>query len=567
MTTAPELKTRSRESGSALIVALATMLVLSVVAASVLMNSTTRYNASYGSVKVWREALYAAEGGADAAFAEIRKPYLSSPQTPFATGWDTTLPLPAPQPNDWSVGYSNSAPAISFGTNNSLSARVTVDKIGSLANSPTTYYYRVRSIGTAQAIGFKRVGMDNALQASAGNRFANGTGPRGDGDSLLRKIDMNFDHFVATYGFGDALPSTPASAANGKGSVSIAGRPQVSRRVEIVAVPVMPIEGAVKTTTGSYSFPYIDSFDSRNGAYPGQSVATNPSSPYYGDARNGNVVDGSATFSGTVYGDVTTNGGNASKANVSGVIDNNVPIAPVPNLVCTPAVYETNPGNVITPPAVQAAPSPAVPADNRQKRTFWYHYTSISSGLTINPAPALDSTGLPSGGKIETSVNIVVDQDITGNVTVKKGVMAKIYFSGNISGKANSYVNNNVDGPGGNGVYLPNYTDQGASASPRYALAGYNASTNTSRADHLWFIGEGASQTINLGSASPSTTYAVWYAPNADFSTSGNPDFVGAAVVKSFSGNGNNTMHFDKELLSSSNPLDYRVASYVEDVR
>ena len=291
-------------------------------------------------------------------------------------------------------------------------------------------------------------------------------------------------------------------------------------------------------------------------------------------------MDGSSTFSGTVYGDVTTNGGSANSGTVTGVIDNNVPVAPISNMAYTPGVYETNPGNTITPPARQVAASPAVPADERQQTVFWYHYSSIS-GLTINPAPALYGTGLPCpspvlpqclpiGGKIETIVNIVCDGDVDG-ITVNKGVLARIYFKANVKGKGNSYDNNNADGiqvlgltP--NPVVVPTYADNGAAASPRYTISSYVASQNVSRAGHLWFYGEAANQSITLDPAGPATLYAGWYAPNADFSTQGNPDFCGAAVVKSFTGNGNNTFHYDLEL-AGSNPLDYRVASYVEDIR
>jgi hypothetical protein len=83
----------------------------------------------------------------------------------------------------------------------------------------------------------------------------------------------------------------------------------------------------------------------------------------------------------------------------------------------------------------------------------------------------------------------------------------------------------------------------------------------------MWFIGEGTTQEITLGSGGPATEYFVWYAPNADFTANGNPDFVGAMVVKSFKGTGNNTMHFDKQLLTAGIPQDYRIASYIEDIR
>lgn len=613
------------QGGSTLVIALCTMLVLSMVAAGVLMNSSVRYNAAYSSVKGWKEALYAAEAGADAAFAEVRKNGLDLTQGFASTAWDTTLPLPAPQPNDWSLGYSNTHPAITFGIKGNLSAKVTVDKFGTLTGNANAPYYRIRSAGTAQVLGLKRVGMDDAMQ-SGGTHFGTGTAARGDGDSLLRKIDYSMDHFISTYGFGDALPSAAATASNGKGSVAVndPNRPQISRRVELVAVPVMPIEGAVKTNGGAYNFPYVDSYNSANGVYPGANCAQNGSgcnAQQFADSRNGNVVDGSSSFNGTVYGDVTTNGGNASKNNVSGVVDNNVPVATVPNWPEPAAALfpaATVAPSSLTPPVQEIAPTGNNPVDSRQQREFYYHYTSLGN-ITINPVPAVDNTGL-NGGIVETTVHIKVDGDVTANtITVGKGVFAKIYFHANVSGKANTYDNNNIEPLAGNGVMLPrtatvtlssssttmtsnnvsfiaadvgkqvrgvgipsgttiaavgNSSTVTLSTTPLYngtqsnvTLGGYTPSSSTSAADHFWMIGEGTNQSITLGSGQPQVNYVVWYAPNATFSVNGNPDFVGAFVVKSMKGGGNNTLHFDKALLTAGKPLDYRVASYVEDVR
>ena len=569
------------ETGSTLVVAICVLTVISVIAAGVLANANARYNVGSKSVKAYKEALYAAEAGGDLAFNEIRKPYVSP--TPavgaFASGWvqnDSSAPPPNPgssTPPAYAMGYSNSGPA--FGTNNNLTAKVTVDKLASLPGNDTVYYYRIRSLGIAQMFGLKRTGMNDALQESSGIHFSSGTAARGNGDSLLRKIDYNFDHFLATYGFGDALPSTAATSSNGKANVAVSdpNHGQVMRRIELVAVPMMPIEGAVKTLGGNYGFPYIDSYNSANGAYPGSDCAklATCSPAQYADSRNGNVVDGGSTFNGTVYGDVTTNGGNADKSHVSGVIDNNVPVAPVSNLPIPSygGTFESQHSDDINAPAVTvAARDASQPTNNQQQTTFWYTYSDLGD-VTINPAPALSgsSPAVPAGGVVETNVNIVVSGDVKGNITVNRGVKLKVYFSGNASGKANSYDNNNVDTAAANKAYVPAYTDNGVGATPRYTLASYNLSTNNSRADHMWFIGEGTNQTITLGSGSPDTEYFVWYAPNADMSVNGNPDFVGALVIKSFTGTGNNTMHFDKQLLNAGIPTDYRIASYIEDIR
>jgi hypothetical protein len=73
-----------------------------------------------------------------------------------------------------------------------------------------------------------------------------------------------------------------------------------------------------------------------------------------------------------------------------------------------------------------------------------------------------------------------------------------------------------------------------------------------------------ATQTINLDP--PSNFYMTIYAPGADVILTGNPDLFGAVVCKSWWGNGNTSFHFDKQLYMAE-ATDYRIASYVEDIR
>jgi hypothetical protein len=47
----------------------------------------------------------------------------------------------------------------------------------------------------------------------------------------------------------------------------------------------------------------------------------------------------------------------------------------------------------------------------------------------------------------------------------------------------------------------------------------------------------------------------------------GNPDVIGAVIAKSFYGNGNTSWHYDRSLDSLGDVTDYRIASYVEDIR
>jgi hypothetical protein len=517
-------KIAQRENGSAILFAVLTLVIVSVIAAGVLYNCTTRYNISSKHVKAWNEALYAAEAGGDVAFAEIRK-MVGSGST-FATtftgdGWSVaSAPTPGP-------AYKKTA--ITLGQNSSQSATVTVDSFTTINSFPC---YRIRSVGTATLFGVRRMGMDDRLlgQADTTAHFANGSATRGSGDSLLRKIDFNYDHYLATYGDGDGNGATLQTVSS----------PQVARRIETIAVPQWSFTGPL-TVTNSFNGPgaagVVDSYDSKNGAYT--FVANNPSSPLYSYSQEGDVSVATSSFSegGPIYGDVTTNGGNVTHANsnISGTIDNSVPftIPPLPK-PAYPSGYVTGSGSSINPPqAIGTTGSPN------------FYVYSGGTNLTIN--------AYKSGGKTyETHVTVVVNGDL-GHVSIDKGVIAQIYFTGNFSGKAGDLTNNNVDGTW-SGVYQAD---------------GITTSTQVSRAGALQLYGvsptDGSYQSINI--APPGNVWATVYAPNANITLTGNPDWYGAIVCHDFSGNGNTGFHYDMEIVNSGIPIDYQLASYIEDIR
>lgn len=509
-----------RKSGSALIVAVLTLVVLALVGGNVLYNCTTRYNVSSKQVKAWKEALYAAEGGSDVAFAEVRKVQStggSFSATFLADGWVASA---APTP-----GPSYVKGPFTFGQNGSLSSTVTVDNFTSTNGFAC---YRIRSAGTATLFGLPRVGMDDRENATT------------RGDSLVRKIDFKYNHFLATYGDGDGNGKTLQTVAN----------PQITRRIETIAVPRWAFTGAL-TALGSFNGPgssgIIDSYDSKNGAYT--FVANNPASPFYSDSRDGNVAVGTSSFNqgGPIYGNLTTNGATVTHTgtNISGTIDNNVPITMPPLVRPDTTGYITGSGSTLTVPAGTTALNPAL-----------YYYSSLGSSFTINGRTV--AAGLPNAGQpAETYITIVVgaagstNGDV-GDITIAKGVNAKIYFTGNINNKARDLVNNNVDKA--TGVYNADGT----------------ASVNYSRAGHLQFYGisptNGTTGTIDIGP--PGDVWASFYAPNHNFNMGGNPDVFGAIVVKNFSGNGNTGFHYDKQLAAIGGiPIDYQLVSYVEDVR
>ncbi|MFN2540821.1 MAG: hypothetical protein ABR514_01445 [Chthoniobacterales bacterium] len=474
---------QANRTGNVLLCTLATILVVSMIGGGILLNCTTRFNVSSNQVRGWKEALQAAEAGGDIAYNEIRKTVLD-PSNAFV-GWTQS-----------GTTYSNSA--VTLGTNNlSTNSVVDVFYYDVFTGNP---WYRVRTKGTAPVRGLRRTGMDDRMI----------TGARGD--SILRKIDFNYDHFISTYG--------PNGDGVGKTLVPVP-RPQVTRRIEQIAGAITPFEAAIKcigTFYGLGDAALIDSYDSRNGPY--YFCATHPTDPFFADSRSGNVEINSAvaTIRGWVYGDVATNGGSIIRSQyITGTIDNNVPFRVEPfYLPKTLPLPQPSPTTVtstvtITPPTAGTAANP----------TF-YLVSALTGNLTVN-----------SFGTQKTYVAIHVTNDVTGSIDIKPQVQLKVFVDGSMDVKGRDIVN-----------------ESGIAANLQYyAISPPN----------------GTPQHININP--PGNFAAVFYAPGADFTINGNPDLTGAVVCKTFYANGNVTWHYDRELGQEGDAVDYRIASYVEDIR
>jgi hypothetical protein len=487
-----------------LLCVLLTILIVSVIGGNVLLNCVTRYNTASTQVRSWKESLDAAEAGGDIAYAEVRKTILDRTNAFTGSGWT------------YSGGvYTNSG--VTFGRDNlSTSSKVDLFYYDSNGNP----WYRIRTKGTSPVNGLRRVTMDDRM----------GIGTRGD--SLLRKIDFNYDHFVATYGpNGDNVGQTLLPVI----------QPQISRRIELIAAPITPFEAAIKangTFYGLGSAAYVDSFRSSTGPYD-PSVVNNPSDPRYGDSRSGNVEINSsvATIMGTIYGNLYTNGGIVTKktTNITGVIDNSVPFSLPPfympntaswNFVSNPSQVSAN--TTINPPAAGSAANPN-----------YYLLSSFSNNgsLTVNPY-------VSNGVTQETYVAIHVTGDIgssTGQgatITIPAHVHLDVYFDGNFGAKAQNIIN--TSGYAGN-------------------LQFYGISPTDPTVQQ--------SITLNSGGSSSAGFSAVFYAPSANFSINGGPDITGAIVCKNFYSNGNVHWHYDRQLDNQGDAVDYRVISYVEDTR
>ncbi|PYK76804.1 MAG: hypothetical protein DMF40_10785 [Verrucomicrobia bacterium] len=474
------------EEGSVLICVLCTILILSLIAGNVLFSCITRYNVASGQVRGWKESLYAAEAGGDVAYAEVRKTVFDP--THAFNGWTSN-----------GTSYNNTNSPITFGRDNlKASAAVDVFQYDSSGNA----WYRIRAKGVAPVLGLTRVTMDDRV--NSGTR----------GDSLLRKIDFQYDHFVAAYG--------PNGDNVGKAIVPVSG-PQIARRIELIAVPVTPFSDTAIRATASFYGPgsagMVDSYNSANGPY--YFAANNPSDPHYSDSHSGSIALGSGIFNlgGDIWGNVSTNGGNVTAGSkIHGTIDNNVPFTIPPyvmpsNLPLPQASPSKINGNVALTPST--AGSAGVPN--------YYVVSSFSGNLTINQV-----------GSAQTYVDIHVTGDITGSIDVKPNVHVKVYFDGNVSVKAQDIVN-----------------ESGVSGNLQFYGISPTDPTVT--------------QSIDI--ASPGNFSATFYAPSADFHINGNPDVTGAIVCKTFYENGNASWHYDRALNSVGERTDYRIASYVEDMR
>jgi hypothetical protein len=381
-------------------------------------------------------------------------------------------------------------------------------------------WYRIRSQGTAPVRGLKRTTMDDRM------------GPNTRGDSLLRKIDFNYDHFIATYG--------PNGDNQSKSQVAV-NAPQMTRRIELVASPMTPFEAAIKaggTFYGLGSAAYVDSFRSTTGPYDAN-VRNNPNDPRYVDARSGTVEINTsvATIMGSIFGDLYTNGGSVTKntTSITGIIDNNVPFTLAPF-----AMPDVSPWNYVpNPTTVSGNTNINPPTSGTAARPNYYLLSSFSASgnLTVNPY-------VSNGVVQETYVAVHVTGDIGSSsgqgatITVPQHVHLQIFFDGNFGAKAQNIIN------------------------------------QTGFAGNLQIYGicptdPNVQQTIDLNSGGSSSAgfSAVFYAPSANLTINGGPDITGAVVCKNFYSNGNVHWHYDRALDNIGEAVDYRVASYVEDTR
>lgn len=499
-------------SGSATLMALFMLGLLSFIGATVLFNVSRRYSGNERA-QGWQEALYAAEMGADIGLANVRWTAVSGSPTAFDTalGWTKTTTAN-------NTVYTYTTPIFNQAGEGTAQtwAVVTVDSpIGDNSTNPPAgltdqsgnQWYRVRSTGHARLGGFMRVSDDTL------------SNPNARGKNALRKYSLRVDRTTGTV----------LSAPEATRTIEQIIKPQGGSGAALIAQTTLTISGGQ----------VIDSYDSSdptkstNGLYdpsPGKrqshgNVFTNGSS-----SKSLTIASGEK-----VYGNAATNGGNFTDPNNTiqspGTINNstnsNLPDIPVPTWVTG-----GNPplNNSVT--TVTSAKTITINSDPTQN---YYKLADINNTLTV----ALGS-GVTTG-----TLNIWLTGGATtsGSITIPKGATVKIYFTGDTFHPRNDTGINNLN-------------------KDPSTFQFYGAGTGT---------GSGPGIDFHVGASATAEFYGTVYAPyrliNLKYDAKA-PNAYG--FYGSFVGNVINAVgpiHYDEAWGGVGAPTDYTRASYVEDPR
>lgn len=221
---------RKQREGSIMLITLALIAVLMLLLGITLRSTSNKYLTTYQWAS-WQEALQGAESGADIAMAEMRKDITAS--APAFAGWSvkTNGNLKAIDSNGYfaansgggggnntkfTLSYltSHSADFVTYSTqltphagegNTNLRITVTVDAPTSLVDPAGRQWLRVRATGTTDLAGGAKVSEEKL-------------------DNRLRKLGLYFDKVLG---------------------LSVAGAPQATRKIELVAKPVTMFAGAL----------------------------------------------------------------------------------------------------------------------------------------------------------------------------------------------------------------------------------------------------------------------------------------------------------------------------------
>ncbi len=418
-----------------MVIVLLMVCVLSVVAGSLLLTTTSRYHTTFQSAS-WQESIVGAEAGIDLAMNELRKRITQGANAAFVTNWTTKNPTGTAYANYGHAFPTSNLPytlSIHAGEgNNAMQARVYVDVPGSNA-TPTAnfaippdsssgtfisqldnpslrdpdgvdrsrWWYRIRSLGTA---------------GLSGQPVAN-----------LQKLDNQLRRFSF---YTDWRTGRPVSS------------PQVSRMVEITAQPMTNFRNALmadKTINLSNMDVLIDSYDSSKGLYSTSNVGT------IGNiATNGQLINAN---NATVNGNAMTNNGTVNGANqVSGQQSSNFyqELTPVTPATLNPAWSSVPDGGTVT-----ADTSYTASTDSTNPTLVRLDGINLPDTATISVnGPASTSTTADGVTATPSYIKIYVQGDITtmgsSQIVFAPNVNAIVYFTGNVNLQGNGIFNDTM---------------------------------------------------------------------------------------------------------------------------
>jgi Tfp pilus assembly protein PilX len=530
------------EHGSTTVIALLTLLILTMVAVGVLRTTVPRYQVAH-QASGWQEARLAADAGIDIALERLNR----------------NVPNPAANGADWSgwklnastaatglmLARSNAAGVTGFtAAGSSLIATPSI-KLDNVDVSPTAGalaatdiqltalytgsgtsasainpWFHIRSMGTASVGGPPRAAIDRM-------------------DTALRRLSLR--------------SMRPTLAASDVLTTSTVPFPNASRIVEVLARPVTPFTRAIETEDtlilGNSAGWQVNSYDSEddnksnNGLYPGDSspkiqsngdIASNKQNPAaspYGPLITANGA--------TVLGNVSTNGGDnpATPAfeNISGA-----------GGITTTRIDSTFVGGLDAPP-VPTVSSYALKPAGYQSGTPFPASGSSSSDIYYRvhtSDPSLGSFAVSGSGR----VTIFIDGDWnigTGAgaaVTIPPGVNATVYVKGNVN-FGNGMVNTNAASskkPGNLIIYgIPDPNPDGSLPSR------------------------------TLSSNGNPQIAAAFYGPSYRANFKGTAEWYGAIACYSYqiTGGGNGGFHYDEALGGAGFIKKFLVYSHYEDSR
>jgi hypothetical protein len=559
----------THESGIALFFALFALLLLSAIAASLVLmtNTETAVNSNYRRERV-------ADFGAKAGYEEVRDRMVAANPTTIAANLPVTPPPgngtvlyilnEGNQPGTvqpWNAGNAYMDDELchdgypfngGMQQQSNLGADVRCTQLPPGPNWYTTVASTAPWSGTSAALPYKwvRVAMkvNGTVQGPAGNvtsYYVNVTPPinptaqvcwNGKQEVLLSGPDRNGNPATKCQDMTVPQSNSPVYVITSFGATASGTRKIV--QAEVAQDPLQPLDKglyALGTTCpsltlhgGGNSNPFTDSFSSTAGNYGGANAT-----PTGGDvgANGGVSLSGHSQVGGKIAvlsqapsppgppspcagpnGDYSTSGANAGPYNPGGLYPQNQVTT-----IVQPYTFPTPPDPIPAP--LPTSPIPSTPCQ------------PPASGICAVPG---------TYGAISLS---------GGTLTLAPGTYN--IYSLNITGGSTSVT---VNPPGAVILNFPS-----ASTTP-ISIAGQGI-VNPTNIPNNFQINYGGTGTVSL--AGKGSMYAVVDAPNAAVAVSGNGDTFGRIIGRTLDYGGNGKFHFDKALIQAPpNYGIYRVLSF-----